>query len=82
MRKKLQPVLASFDACDHVRQLRANDRLGVERFPEDDALVRPLQALFDDLSLSTETRAHDHPSLVVEVAQDDVHALSDLAERV
>ena len=82
VRDKLQPVLPSLDARDHAREPGAYDGLCVERLAEHDALVRPLEALLDNPTLGTEARGRDHPPLVVEVAEDNVHALADRAEGV
>ena len=41
-----------------------------------------LQTFLHDATLSTQRGADYHPSLVVEVAQDDLHAVANLAQRV
>ena len=82
MRDKLEPILARLDPRDHLRQPRAHNGLRVQRLAERDALTRPLQALLDDPALSRKTRANDHPPLVVEVAEDNLHPVADLAQRI
>ncbi len=82
VRDEFQPVLPRLDARDHRSQARPDDRLGVQRLAERNALCRPLQTLLDNPPLRCETRADDHPALVVEVAEHHLHALPDLAERV
>lgn len=82
VRNKLQPILPALDPRNHLRQPRAHDRLSIERLAERDALRGPLEALLDRPALRGEACADDHPALVVEVAEDDLHAVADLAERV
>jgi hypothetical protein len=45
-------------------------------------LISLLETLFNNQTLCSDRAAHDHPALVVEVAQDDLHAFSDLSEGV
>lgn len=59
-----------------------NDGLVNETLAKDDALVGPLQALLDDEALRGKGAAGHDPTLVVEVAEDDVDALVLLAEEV
>lgn len=82
VRDELEPILPTLDARDHGCKARADNRLRVERLAERDALRGPLEALFDDATLRSERCADDHPPLVVEVAQDDLHALADRPEGV
>ena len=82
MRDKLEPVLPALHARDHRGQACADNGLRIERLSKRDALRRPFEAFLDDAALRGERRADDHPALVVEVAQDDLHALADRAERV
>ena len=82
VRHELEPVLTRLDAGDHRSEARADDGLRGERAAERGALGRPLEALLDDAALRGDARADDHPALVVEVAEDDLHAAADGAERV
>ena len=82
VRDELEPVLTRLDARNHARQPVADDRLRMQRPPERGALSGPLEALLDRAPLRSEARADDHPALVVEVAEHDLHPAPDLAERV
>ena len=79
VRDVLEPVLSSLHACNHVSKFGTNDGLSIERLSEYYALVCPLETLFDYLALCTQTRADDHPSLMIEVAENDVHAFAHLS---
>lgn len=62
--------------------LLTNDGLVNEALAKDNALVRPLQALFRDEARGGNGAAGHGPALVVKVAEDDVDALVLLAEQV
>lgn len=79
---ELQPILASLDACNHISQLSSDDCLRIERLSEYDALIRPFETLFDYSPLCAEAGTCDHPPLMVEIAQNDLHALPDLSQGV
>lgn len=59
-----------------------NDGLINEALAKDNTLVRPLQALLGDEARSCNGAAGHGPTLVVEVAEDDVDTLVLLAEQV
>ena len=44
--------------------------------------MHALETFFDDDSLRTQACAGDHPPLVVEVGEDDRHAIAHLSERI
>jgi hypothetical protein len=44
-----------------------NDRLGNESFAEDESLMSPFQAFFENGARPTRDHAYHHPTLVVEV---------------
>lgn len=41
-----------------------------------------LEAFFDNMPLGRERRSSDHPSFVIEVAENDRHARADLAKSI
>lgn len=55
--------------------LRANDGLLVERLPENDTLVAPFEALLSHRAAPSDDGAAHGPSLMVEVAHDDLKAV-------
>lgn len=80
MRDRLKPVLSGFNASNHVSELGPNYRLGVQGFPKDYPLVRPLEAFLHYPPLSTQACPAYHPSFVVEVAENDLQALVDRSQ--
>lgn len=63
-----EPGLVGFDEGDDAGEFLAHHGLGYERFGEDDALVAPLEALFEDGAGPAGHHAGHHPAFLEQMS--------------
>lgn len=82
MGEVLEPILASLIERNHSSQLLTNNRLRDERLSEHNPLVGPLHTLIDHrASIPNHSATHD-PTLMVEVAENNLQSLILLSQQV